>query len=382
MTSFAEINLEEIKFDCRFYTGYKPCHKHDGCPGCPHYEPRGEQILVIKLGAMGDVLRSKAILPALKKLHPESWIVWVTRRGSEALVRDPLVDEIRVLSVVDLLALEGRRFAKILCLDKDAEAVALSAKLTADRRLGFAPGYCNTASIWNQASIYALRLGLSDDLKFHQNEKTVPEIVAEMVELPYTGERYTLTLSEKARNAARERIDSLNLPSGKPVIGVNTGCGPVFATKAWTREGFREFIFKAAAEDLTVLLLGGPREQEINDWLLSECGELTGKSLFDSGSNNSLETFFAIVEQCDLVLSADSLAMHAAIALNRPLVAWFGPTCHQEVDLFGLGEKIVTDFSCSPCYLKVCPKPVTCMEAMSAEIVFHAVKKLIQTQNA
>ncbi len=46
--------------------------------------------------------------------------------------------------------------------------------------------------------------------------------------------------------------------------------------------------------------------------------------------------------------------MHIGIALQRPLIAFFGPTSDAEIDLFGLGEKIVTPLSCSRCYLADC----------------------------
>ena len=107
-------------------------------------------------------------------------------------------------------------------------------------------------------------------------------------------------------------------------------------------------------------------------------GDAAGRFVFDGGNDNSLECFFGLVEKVAVLLSADSLAMHVAIALKRPVVAWFGPTCEQEIDLFGRGEKIVTDFACSPCYLKVCPKPVTCMEAMGSDVVWAATERVLR----
>lgn len=378
MTTFADIPFSEIKTDCRFYTGYKPCHKNDSCRDCPHYSVRSPQILIIKLGAMGDVLRTKAILPALKREHPTSWIVWLTDKGSEPLARDPLVDEVRAFTQEGLLALEGRHFARLLCLDKDAHAVALAAKISADRKQGFAPTPYNTITVWNQEAEYALRLGLSDELKFRLNRKTAPHIVAEAVALPYHGEEYGLVLSDAARAQAERVLSVWKRPAAGPIIGINTGCGPVFATKAWTPKNLSNFVGLLGREtDHSILLLGGKREEELHRFLLHAHGASLGDRLFDSGTDNSLETFFALIERSDAILSADSLGMHVAIALKRPVIAWFGPTCDQEVDLFGRGEKIVTDFPCSPCYLKVCPKPVSCMEDMAPRTVLDALQRVL-----
>ena len=46
-----------LKLDCRHYLGEKPCQANRLCEGCPDYEPMGTRILVIKLGAMGAVMR-------------------------------------------------------------------------------------------------------------------------------------------------------------------------------------------------------------------------------------------------------------------------------------------------------------------------------------
>ncbi len=378
--TFATIGLHEIKLDCRHYTGYRPCRKHDGCPECPHYTPRGGQILLIKLGAMGDVLRTKSVLPALKRAHPESWIVWLTEPGSEAIVRDPLVDEIRTFTPAGIAAIEGRRYVRLACLDKDPHALALSARLDADLRQGFAPTPYNTVTVWNEGAMDALRLGLSDEFKFRINRKTAPHIVHDMLGLEFCNDRFRLQVPQEARRAARDILESLEVPPRRPIVGLNTGCGPVFATKGWTTEGMIDFIRLMAGEGVSVLLLGGPREEPLHREIMSACPDRAGAELFDSGNRNSLETFFALVEACDAVVTSDSRAMHVATALDRGVVAFFGPTCEQEVDLFGLGEKIVTDFPCSPCYLRSCDKSPTCMQALAGATVAAAVRRVLDAR--
>ena len=59
------------------------------------------------------------------------------------------------------------------------------------------------------------------------------------------------------------------------------------------------------------------------------------------------------------------------------VVALIGPTSASEIDLFGRGEKVVSDFDCAPCYLGRCDKAITCMEALDAQTVFEAVMRQI-----
>ena len=86
-----------FKQDCGYFTGEKPCapHKAEGvvCRDCPRYEPVTERTLVVKLDAAGDVLRSTAILPALKAGHPGLSIWWVTENSSRPLLeKNPFIN--------------------------------------------------------------------------------------------------------------------------------------------------------------------------------------------------------------------------------------------------------------------------------------------------
>jgi len=72
------------------------------------------------------------------------------------------------------------------------------------------------------------------------------------------------------------------------------------------------------------------------------------------------------------MITGDTLAMHIAIGLKIPVVVLLGPTCHQEIELYGRGSKIVSDFDCSPCYRSSCPQPVSCMDAIPVDAVFNA----------
>lgn len=377
MVTFADIPLRDVRTDCRHYTGYKPCHKADACPGCTHYAPRGAQVLVIKLAAMGDVLRTKSILPALRRAWPESWLVWLTDPGSEPIARDPLVDEIRAFTTEGLMALEGRAFEAVYCYDKEPHALALSAKVNAKRRFGYAPTAYNTVTVWNAGAEEALRLGLSDEFKFRISRKTMPHVVHDMAELPYDRADFSLVIRPEARAAAAARLAAIGLPVGLPVVGVNTGCGPAFPTKGLPQENMTGLVARLAASgDVNVLLLGGPREEPLHRAILAALPEAARVRVFDSGTGNALETFFAIVDRCDVVVSSDSLAMHVGTALRKPVIAFFGATCEHEVDMYGRGEKVVAEgFECSPCYRKSCPQPVFCLSTLTPERLEAAVRR-------
>jgi heptosyltransferase-2 len=67
--------------------------------------------------------------------------------------------------------------------------------------------------------------------------------------------------------------------------------------------------------------------------------------------------------------------MHIGIALQRPVIAFFGPSSDAEIDLFGLGEKIVTPLSCGRCYLADCDVRPHCMGSISVSELYSAVNR-------
>lgn len=87
--------------------------------------------------------------------------------------------------------------------------------------------------------------------------------------------------------------------------------------------------------------------------------------------------FTALLGLCNMLVTSDTMAMHIGIALEKTIIALIGATCEQEIHLYGLGEKIVSDFDCSPCYLQKCNKNPTCMDSITPEQVFESIKRWI-----
>ena len=385
------LRFDDIRFDCALYNGYKPCRYGNECAGCPFYAPLApggdstgkpvmpadpvlsrspfKRVLIIKTGAMGDVLRTTTLLPALQRAYPVLQITWITDRSAIPLLRaNPHIHEQREMNEATAAEIASRDFDLLLNFEKEKEPLALAGRVRATERIGFAPTQWNTATVYNPESQYALLLGLSDELKFRRNTKTYPEIIAEMAGLPYVRDHYVLGLTpESARR--RAELEPLLSHDDRLRIGLNTGCGAVFRTKQWTLEGWVDLVhFLQQQTHADILLLGGKAESELNREILTRTS-----GVIDTRVDNTLEEFFGVVDACDVVVTSDSLAMHIAIALRKYVVALFGSTSHVEVDLYDRGEKVVTDFACSPCYLKVCDKTPTCMQAMSGRTVGEAV---------
>jgi ADP-heptose:LPS heptosyltransferase len=360
--------------DCRYFVGEKPCRFRRECEGCPHFEPFGTRILIIKLGAGGDVLRTTPLLRALKRSYPQSHVTWLVEPESVPLLQNnPFVDRILTPGLNTLARLLVERYSLLLCLDKADRATGPAMRVQADRKAGFGMTEWGTLCVLNPESEYALMLGVSDELKFRRNRKSYQEVIFEAAGLEYDGEEYVLELDEEAAPWAAELGRTLRA-RGRPVVGINTGAGPAFAGKSWPVPHTADLARRVSEElGCAVLLLGGPRERERNE----EIARLAGETVTDTGSQ-SLSRFAALVDLCDAVVTGDTLCMHVAIARRKQVVALFGSTCAWEIDLYGRGERIVTEAECAPCYLQSCPVGEICMEQIGVQTVLEAVRRRLQ----
>src|SRR5512146_102180 len=117
----------ELHHDCRHFVGYIPCrpHKKHGvhCPDCEYYDQTDYNILIIKLGAIGDVIRTTPLLHRLKTDHPKAFITWLTLTPE---VLPPAVDRKMGFELKNIVSMQAQEFDLLINLDKDLEAAALA----------------------------------------------------------------------------------------------------------------------------------------------------------------------------------------------------------------------------------------------------------------
>ena len=367
-----------LKPDCVHFRGDKPCRFRRACEACPDYAPfsRRTRVLVIKCRAQGDVLRTTALLPALERKHPDAHVTWVVDPESlDLLAASPLVDRPLPYDLETVVALGAQTFDVLLSLDKEPGLAGLAQQTRAAAKFGFGLNAAGNLSVFNAEAAYAYALGVDDDLKFRRNQKTYQEIAAEAAGLDYRRDEYVFFLPDAAGARAAAFWKSRRIAAKRPAVGLNTGAGSKFETKQWPAAHYARLIrLLLAKTDANVFLLGGLREKAFNDALAAK---FAGRGrVFNTGAGNSLLEFAGFIGRLDLVVTSDTLGLHLAIALRKNVVALFGSTCPQEIDLYGRGVKLFLGESCAPCYKKTCDDG-RCMSLISPETVFAEIRKLL-----
>ena len=314
------------------------------------------------------MLRTTCVLRGLRKAYANPHITWlVDPSGLGLLEHNPMIDVLLGYELGSIMPLQVQHFDLVLSLDKTPRATSVGMLVQANEKRGFGLNELGNAFPLSRAAQYAFELGLCDDLKFRRNERTYQDVIFEVAGLTYELEDYVFELSNEAKDFQQTFADTHQL-GGKPVVGVNCGGGAAFANKMWAADEIIEFITAVTSKtDAQVLIYGAHREQAKMRQIADAARAI------HTGIDNTLEQFAALMGLADVVVTGDSLGMHFAIALQRQVVALFGPTCHQEIELYGRGACILSPRECTPCYKRECQLSPTCMEQVDPESVAEFV---------
>lgn len=304
--------------------------------------------LIIKLGysetldkeiststSLGDVLRTTVILHFFKD-NTVSWLV--DKKAAPLLENNPYIKRILIYNLETVLQLQRERFDTVVNLEKVPGICALADSINAWRRFGFRfDEYSGNAQSYDGAEkVLALSLSLHEK---RENSKYWQEALTEMVGKQWQGEGYIL--GYKPHNSLRYDI------------GLNWATGQKWRNKAWPKEHW---------EKLETLL-----------------GEKYSIS-WQKGMDN-LHEYMDWINSCSVIVSNDSLGMHLAIALNKKVIALFGPSSSQEVYLYERGKILLPEpdieYDCIPCLQRECTRPAHCMRFIEPDNVAKAVEEIL-----
>jgi ADP-heptose:LPS heptosyltransferase len=349
--------------DCRYFKGHIPCdpHKKNGyhCEDCPAYVPVEKRILIIKLGAIGDVIRTTPLVRAYRKLYPNCKITWITLHPDILPAGD--IDEILKLDLNAVLYVSNTRFDIAICLDKEKEAGGLMQMIQAGEKYGYELRDGEIQPV-NSHAVHKFSTGLFDDVS-KANTLSYGQEIFDICGLPYTQETYLLD------NHSRENFE-WDLDRSKPVIGLNTGCGDRWTTRLWSTEKWVELIGLIKAAGYVPLLLGGAQEDARN----RELHEKTGARYL---GHFPLKQFINLIDQCDLVVTQVTMGMHLTIGLGKKIVLMNNIFNPAEFDLFGKGEIVQPNKNCRCFYRGTCIDGLSCMEELPASKVFSSLERVL-----
>ena len=158
------------------------------------------KILVIKLGAIGDVIRTTSILPGLKAKYKNCKIDWLTKKESFDVLKNNRM--INSTYLIEKNNLKNKEYDLVICLDDGYEACESSSKINSKKIIGSylvnnKKTYTKNSSLWfNMGLISKFGKEKADALKA-KNKKTYQSIMYKILGLNYKKQEPILILDKK-----------------------------------------------------------------------------------------------------------------------------------------------------------------------------------------
>ena len=357
-----------LKTDCRHFRGDVPCTPHKrhgvhcvdaGGNTCAHYDPVNFTVLIIKLGAIGDVIRTTPLVTRLREAYRGVHITWLTLTPE---ILPSVVDRPLPYTMQSVVTLRSQYFDLLINLDKDRDACALADQIGAVQKKGFILKDGVPAPA-NKDAEHKFLTGVFDDLST-ANTKSYMQEMFEICGFEFAGEKYLL-------DPVAFEDSAWKFPARKPVIGLNTGCGGRWTSRLWDDQNWVSLAKQLKARGYAVVLLGGEQEHVRNTAMAKKAGVMYF-------GHYPLDRFVALLGRCDLVVTGVTMAMHLTIGLGKRIILFNNIFNKHEFDLYGLGEVLEPEKPCQCFYSPTCVNDAyRCMESLSVDTVLDACSRLL-----
>ena len=352
-------------------------------------------ILIIRLGAIGDIVMASPVAAALRHRYPNARILWLTQPECASLLNDnPSIDQVLTWpkSEWQQLAKSGQLLTLLQRIRSfSATLKALDIDLAIDLQ-----GLLKSGLLaWLSGAKQRIGLGSKEGSQWLMNQVIARDCGdTDLIGSEYRWLCQQLQLGEQpwqmsvgASNQAIENVAQLHKDTlRKPYIVI---CP--FTTrpqKHWHNAGWCALIPKLAAltdthvddanidnNQVDIVLLGGPADTEHANKLDNN------PSVINLVGKTSLTEAALIIKAATALVGVDTGLTHMGHAFNIPTVALFGSTKPYLKTDSDNGSIIYLDKHCSPCKRKpTCNGRFDCLNDISPDYVISQLNGLLDNQ--
>jgi ADP-heptose:LPS heptosyltransferase len=346
--------------------------------------PHAERILVIRLGAIGDVVRTLPAAAGLRASWPRAHLAWLVEPASASVLRgQPWLDEVIVFprgalgsalrrgrlptaareAAAFLRELRAARFDLVVDFHAILKSGLLARLSGARRRVSYARPFAREGAAWFATD--RARLEPPKQSRFDRNEALL-RVLGSDAALP--------ARALHVPPEALERIDEALGGGAAPVV-IHPGTSDATPYKRWTPDGYGRVARALAEEGVPCVVTSGPAasDREMAAAVLAAAGSAARPA----PATPTLLDLAALFARSRLYLGADSGPMHVASAVGTPVVQLLGPTDPVENAPYPgtPSRQVRVQVGCNPCR-RGC-SAATCMRVIPASAVLAAVRELL-----
>jgi heptosyltransferase-1 len=326
-------------------------------------------ILVVRLGAIGDVVHGLPLLCRLRRAFPAARIGWVTDpHAAPVLEGHPALDELILLEkrrplawVEALRRIRARPFEVALDIQGLIASGLVTALSRAPRRLG-----------WDIGRLREPLSAVAHNERVPPGDGGAPVVeqnldFADRLGAARAPLEFRLSPRPEERERARALLDGATRgPYAAWVVGAGKEANRPFPE---TLAGAARAL---GAEGIYPLVLGGAEDAAEADAIAARAG---GLSL---AGRTTLRETLALLAGAEAAAGGDTGPIQMAAASGTPVVALFGGASPRRTGPQGAPVRVLwKGWACAPCFRRRCPIGRECLAAIGASEVASAVRALI-----
>ena len=327
------------------------------------------RILIVLLGAIGDVVRGLPLLMRLRRAYPDAHITWAVEPLSEPIVRGhPALDEVVVFErrggarafTAFLRRIRAVRPDLVLDLQRHLKSGITSRASGAPLRLGFARANSREGNwLFNNAHVPP---------RPHHSSKLLHFLTfADWLELPETPVEFGLRPSPAEEARAQELLAGIDRPFLAAFVG--SSC----ESRLWFPDRTARVIEAVAEQGMEAVLLGGPGDVAF----AAQVEAASAVPLRNLAGETSLRDLFGIFARAAVAFGPDSGPMHIAAAVGTPVVSMWGATSAARSMPWGSEAGVLQgEAACMPCFRKTCPIGRVCMQAIPVDAAVQRIQAM------
>lgn len=325
------------------------------------------RVLLVRLGALGDLVHALPVAAAIKAAWPEARLDWLV----EARHR-PFLDLVPVLDdrlAVDTRSVRGRwgwpavvremrsrRYEAVLDVQGLLKSAVLARLSGARRVIGFA-----MAHLREPLAAAAYSETVDPRGAVHVVEKNLACAVA--LGVPVAAPRFPLSTPPPSPEAAAV-VDA----AGPGFAAINPGAA--WPNKRWPAERFGALARRLADRPgLRSIVLWGPGERALAEAVTAAAGDAARLA-----PPTPLADLLALLARAAVVVAGDTGPLHLAAALGTPVVGIYGPTDPRRNGPWDPRDRVVSRRAACACFHKRrCRAPRWCLDDVTVEEVAEEV---------
>jgi len=288
------------------------------------------RILAIKLKQIGDVLLAEPALRLLKEAYPQAELTVIVNNYTLPMLKyAPYIDHIfgydRGLKRLNFYSRFKAEYRFLRTWQRQKYDIVINFS-SGDRgclyslfsRARYKIGIRAKKGFLGKNKVYDLVLSPPNTHIVLQDMW----LVTKALHLPFVSPQVRLYLSQNSLEKAKMLFDRAGIKNGDKVVCIHPVANWLF--KCWHADYMAEVINWLAKEGIRIIITGGKLDKEIN--FIKSILEKVKWPVVNLAGRLDLETLGAIISLSDLFLGVDTAPVHMAAALNKPVIALFGPT--------------------------------------------------------